>query len=594
MEKRETNEKKYYNSNLESVLKKYITRQKYGDFAIILEDIFQRRAYEFDFSESHMEEEVSNFVKNVDTVEFSPTEDMCFKRAMGVYIPGQKAIRLNQDYYLREVKTKPELEFGTKLFETLTHEAYHAISDKNNVMGLVYSIRGESFWRGTALNEVFTETAANRACFPRGSKEAEQYRSDTDGYPDITFVTNLLAASVGLTEKEILRAGVQNRGKLMEAISSKFPDGKPSDEAYKMIQKFEGSLDIIYNIRYSDNQKTDKEKDIESQLMGSSLVSVYETAFKLASYQIEHDDKPITQETLADATYRYSKLEKIMQDSLSTFRQYNAISFDLKDSILNTVEPSKTKLANKIAGFDALIKQGYKITDARDFEIAEDLAKKGMLPKKAKILSKKYGVMVQEGTSSMVSSITDDMEYEAYVMKEDFDNGNQWDNKDVAVVIKRKFINEMERKGLLVSKETEEIPVVNDLDKTEEIPVVDELDKTEELPVVDELDKTEELPVVEEEKKGLFGKIKDSINNIVTRFKNRNQQKLNSGEQGRLTRENDNSEYYASLATKTVEKEDPFSQYVVKPNSSVLKVEELNIGTNKNKEQQDIEYDDER
>ena len=37
MEKRETNEKKYYNRNLEPVLRQYITRGKYGDFAIILQ-----------------------------------------------------------------------------------------------------------------------------------------------------------------------------------------------------------------------------------------------------------------------------------------------------------------------------------------------------------------------------------------------------------------------------------------------------------------------------------------------------------------------------------------------------------------------------
>lgn len=587
MEKSEINEKKYYNTNLDLVLRKYITREKYGDFAIILQDIFQRRAYEFDFSEEHIADEVANFVNRVETVEFASKDDMIFERAMGVYIPGEKSIRLSQDYYLQDIKSKTELEFGTKLFETLTHEVYHGIADRGEYNGLVYSRVGETFSRGTALNEVFTETAANRACFPRGSKEAEQYRSDTDGYPDITFVSNLLAASVGLTEKEILRTGIQNRGKLMEAISSKFPKEKSFDEAYKMIEKIEGSLDIIYNVRYSNKEKTETEKDLEAQLMGSSLVTLYETAFKLASYQIENDDKPINQETLADATYRYSKLEKIMQDSLTTFKNYNAIPFDYEQRILNSVEKSQNSLANRVAGFDAIVKQGYRITNPKDLKITTDLAKKGMLQKKAKVLNKKYGIIVPEGTSETVSSLTDDMEYEAYVMKEDFDNGEQWDNSDVAVVIKRRFVEEMERKGLIRK------PTEAELADTEELPVVKEdINKTEELPVVDELDKTEEIPLVDEDKKnkGLLGKLKDSINIIVTRFKNRNQQKLNPG-QGNIAREDDNSEYYASLATKTVEKEDPFSKYIVKPKAPSLKLEEINFSDDKSKEKKDREDD---
>ena len=181
------------------------------------------------------------------------------------------------------------------------------------------------------------------------------------------------------------------------------------------------------------------------------------------------------------------------------------------------------------------------------------------------------------------------MEYEAYVMKEDFDNGEQWDNSSVAVVIKRRFVEEMERKGLIRQ------PTEFELADTEEIPVVNDLDKTEEIPVIDDLDKTEEIPVVDEDKKnkGLFGKLKDSINTIVTRFKNRNQQKLNPGGQENMSREDDNSEYYASLATKTVEKEDPFAQYMVEPkNVSTLKVEDLKVSTDKSKETQNKEYDD--
>lgn len=196
MEKNNSNEKLYYNDNLNRILSQYITYQKYGDFAVILKDIFHRRAYEFEFSNEHILDEVMNFVNNVQKVSFVPRGEMSFERAMGVYMPAEHEIRLNQDFFANCEITLPEEQFGEKMFETLTHEVYHGIGDRKSGTGLTYYnyLRGQ--WDGTALDEVFVETAANRASIARKPEDAEHYRSDTDGYPDITFATNLLAASV--------------------------------------------------------------------------------------------------------------------------------------------------------------------------------------------------------------------------------------------------------------------------------------------------------------------------------------------------------------------------------------------------------------
>lgn len=196
MEKDRSNEKLYYNNNLDKLLSMYITRERYGDFAIILKDIFHRRAYEFDFSNEHMLDEVMRFANNVQKVSFVPQSEMSFERAMGVYMSAEREIRLSQDYFANCEISLTEEQFGEKMFETLTHEVYHGISNDKNGIGLTYYNYLHRQWEGTALDEVFTETAANRASIARTPEDAERYRSDTDGYPDITFATNLLAASV--------------------------------------------------------------------------------------------------------------------------------------------------------------------------------------------------------------------------------------------------------------------------------------------------------------------------------------------------------------------------------------------------------------
>lgn len=600
MEIKETNEKTYYSQSLERMLSKYITREGYGDFTNILREIFHRRSYEFNFSEEQIEREVANFVKNVKNIGFVPKEEMSSPTAMGVYMPQTSEIKINQDHYLRYVNSLSEETFGSQLFETLTHEVYHAITDIKSELGLMYYKNGE--WRGAALNEVFTETAANRTCISRGAIEAEQYRADTDGYPDITFFSNLLAASIGVSEKEILQGGTQNRKQLMEVIASKFPKGRPYNEAQKLFDKLEASLDTVYNARYKNVAQTEDEKNVQEQILSGALSTMYQTAFELASHQIQNDNQEITSESLADITYRYSKMEKIMIDSATTFESWGAISPESKQRIFLNTGKSREALASKVVGFDTLVRQGNKITSKTDLETSIKLAKRGILPQKSHILSQRYGISISKVTPLSVYEITDNLQHDEYVMREDFDNGRQWNNIDVAIVIKRAFISDMEKKGLLYKpsaielQETEELPIIDpdkteelpviDPDKTEELPVIDP-DKTEELPVVDP-DKTEELPVVDGElkKKGFFTKLNDYINTIVTRFKNRNQPKLPQGKETK----HDNSEYYASLATQSLESS--LDKYIVGPQPK-LKIEDIRV-SNESKQNEIIQEDEER
>lgn len=572
MEEKETNEKLYYNRNLDKILSKYIDRSQYGDFAIILKDIFQRRAYEFDFSETHMEMEVANFIQRVKTVEFVPSGEMRIAGAMGVFIPNEATIRLNQNFFSNLERNKSEMEFGSAMYETLTHEVYHGISAYDGRTGLKYYSPAENCCVGTALNEIFTETAANRASIPRGTKEAEQYRADTDGYADITFVTNLLAASVGLSEKELLRAGIQNRGELMQLISSKFPAKGSFDHASKLFEKIENSLDLVYNIRYSQKgNQTPDEKDAEAQLLETSLKTLYGTSFELASYQIENDNKEITPETVADAQYRYLKMSKIMEDSLDSLNKYNAVSLDSIKNIYQGTLDIRNGLAERVVGMNTYVKEGYKITNPRDLNRIAKLAKNGHIRSATIPLQEMYGVNIAENTIMEVHSITQDLEYERRVMQEDFDNGKRWENKDVAIVIKRVFDKDMERKIALENEKTEEIPVVDD--------------KTEELPVVDD-DKTEELPVVDENKKNFFGKLRNTISNIVVRLKNINQPKL---DEGTHLRENDNSEYFANLVNgfSRNELENTLDQYKVEVDISKINKVHQQDAEEKIKEQED-------
>lgn len=542
MENNSDYEKKYYNASLDEVLSKYITDKRYGEFAPIVKDIFQRRAYEFDFSDKHIEDEVKNFVKKAKKIEFASDEEFEKDTTMGVYKSGQKKIQLNKTYFSFKLRDYDNIDAGEMLYETLTHEVYHAISDRPNSMGVeTYNYLKRS-WEGAALNEVITEVSANRAAFSRTYKDSERGRSDTDGYSDITFVANLLAASIGVTEKEFLRAGLQNRKELMKVFNSKFPSNSIARTAKKeYFDKIEASLNMVYNLDYK-KRDDDEPVEIRSQLRKSALTTLYKSAYELALFQISHDKSHDGISLADEASFRFLKMERIFVDSAKYFENKGYINRADADKMYDEVYGSRQQMVNKVLSLTG--KKSYK--DLDQYAISNNA-------------------------------------YGQYILQEDFDNRRAWNNRDVA----ERMVDVFEKSFDVYH--TEPIPIVEDSDRiTEPVPVVD--DQTEPMDTLDDTEEiTEKISVLEklnDTRKGLTDRFRQTVDIIITRFKNRNLAKLN---QAREERMEDNSEYYASLVSnKDYAKQSEIDKYKV--NVSSLHVENITVST---EERQDERIEDE-
>lgn len=576
MNQEENFEKEYYSEELERKLSKIISRNKYGDFALIVREIFHRRAYEFGFSEHEIISEAQNFVRNVNNIHFGEASEFDSPTIMGVYKGGEKTIAINQDFYLDAEKRLPPQVFGDKMFETLTHEVYHAINHMSNeVLGQMYYDGNNNIWRGAALNEIITETAADRTSYARTSKDAEQFRRDTDGYGSITFATNLLAASLGVTEKEFLKAGVQHRGVLEELVFSKFPQdrryGAYARDSY--MAAFEQSLDTIYNIEYNNNQtqQTPEEYQMKRSLLKGALIGLYEQSYQLANFQISVSPNDVDRRFTAEALHRFSKLEKITADSLNSFAQRYNFSQEEINEIYTAINQPRMDLGTRVVGMDMLQKQGHKIANLEELAIQKNFAKRCVIFESNNItmLNQVYGIEVPRMIGAQAAmGITTDLEYDSYILKEDFDNGKMWDKGDAGIVTRKIFLEDMRRKRQKTQSDksffkriVEKATKTFDPDKTEELPIVD-FDKTEELPIVNDPYKTEPLPIVdnakiEESKQETKGKdsfvsnITKTLKNFFEQISNRNQKRLPAPRQN--NERQDNSSYYAGLVTSNQE-----------------------------------------
>lgn len=493
------NEKEYYDKNLERILRSKITREKYGDFALILEEIFQRRAYEFDFLLEQMEQEVENFVRNVNSIEFVSKEEMNGSpNAMGIYCPGEFTIKLNESHFYNKFKNDLDNnQLGIEVFETLTHEVYHAISDysKDGYLGLSY--KDGQKWKGNALNEIFTETAADRASYGKKVEEADNYRNQTSGYTDITFVTNLLAASIGVSEKEVLKAGVQNRGTLSELFYSKFPNFNEADFAKNdLFDPIETDLDIIYNASYNPNSDYIT-YDMRKNLVKSSLIALYNNIYELASFQIAVDVSKELSDSAADATYRFLKMEKIMKDSLKYFKKIEVIDKNDIKEIEKYTHNSRNTMAIKVNGLNNLNDEKFKINDPTILQEQFERVKRNEFYKESNInmLKNNYGFNLVYKNIKEIQDDTKDLKYTNYILKEDYDNGLQWDNTSASIVTKKIFDKRLQEMLKIGAEKTQELPIITD----------------------DMLEKKEE---------SFLSKIKNGFKNIIKKFQNRNLKQL--------------------------------------------------------------------
>lgn len=484
------NVKQHYNRRLDLILSRYITPKRYGEFAPVLKEIFQRRAYEYEFTEKEMKLQVSNFVDNVKKIEFASEDEDELEYDEGSYSHNSETIYINRDYLINlEKEGISRTEIVEELFETLTHEVYHAIVDIEDDTGLAHWDDVTEQYSGNALDEIFTEVSADRTSFSRTAEDAERYRSRTTGYSKITFAVNLLAAGLGVTEKKLLKSGIQNRHELMKLFTSRFPNENTAQFAKKeLFDKFEASLDIVYNALY---QSDDIAYEVNSQMMSSALTSLYANIYNLAILQTSYNMEEPTDEYISSVHYRFLKMERIMKDSLDDFKSGGYINDEQIQYVNYMTSILRSTMANKV------------------------LELKGITtPQVDPVLT--------------VTSATQDMLYNGIVIREDFDNGKQWDNEEV---INRIF-----------SIYDKNVPRIQQYEDTLEMPTV----MVEDLQFVD----TDVTPVVtdemtQENKTGIFDKIKTNISAFFIRLKNSRQAKLNPPQEAST----DKSEYYASLAT---------------------------------------------
>lgn len=203
--------KEYFNEEIAQLIKEMVPENTYGEFTELVHEIILRRYYTFNLSKEQIIKDINNLLENCEKIEFS--SNFKANTRVGSIVLSKKLIKINSSFF----EKNPDHE---RMYKTLTHEIYHGMIGRKNEKGKTYTgleFLDESGNRhGIALNEVFNETAADLSTYAKDESFERDFYKKTMGYPNITFVVPLLAASLGVTVKEFAKIGIKTQEEIKE------------------------------------------------------------------------------------------------------------------------------------------------------------------------------------------------------------------------------------------------------------------------------------------------------------------------------------------------------------------------------------------
>lgn len=304
--------KNYKNPRLEAYFNKYISQMSIDDkFKPYIVDILLRRAYQFKLTPEEIKTDVEVIMASLKEIKVVKQDELGVKWATAVYSSNEKCIKLGPS----ALKESDQL-----LYQTLTHEVYHAlcrdpVTMEDRLSGGSNRFTGQY---NSSLLETIVEKASFKTIFSTKPNNA-YYNNNSRGYKDMTFILDAIEAVYGVNEQALLRRGIQSRDNLAEFLGSTIGENK--EDTLKFLDKLEMHFSRLHRSMYplpNNKNLTPDEKLQEIQRSLSDLKKVCEEKFadRIEHFSIENlDDVDL-------ASFDFNKLDAIFSERANYFNSF--------------------------------------------------------------------------------------------------------------------------------------------------------------------------------------------------------------------------------------------------------------------------------
>lgn len=317
--------KNYMNPSLKAYFDKYISKmtidERYKPYIV---DILMRRAYQYQLTPQEIQQDVYTIMSSLVKINISHMENPDY---MGLYTPSKHLIELDED---RINKMSPE-----NLYEILTHEVYHALSNDPNLghdkLGGFNRFTGN--WNASLL-ETIVEKASYKTVFGTDTHNA-YYNNNAFGYSDMTFIMDALEAVYGVNEQAILRNGIQGRQQLATFLGAAI--GENPKDTLVFLDKLEMHFTRLHRTLYpEDNQSIDN--TTRCQEIPRSLADIKKVCMQKLTDRIDNIS-PSEIDTIDYIAFDFNKLNAIFNERCDYFSEDlvrdDGTQIDIRDFMRN-------------------------------------------------------------------------------------------------------------------------------------------------------------------------------------------------------------------------------------------------------------------
>ena len=350
----------------------------------ILVDILMRRSLEYELNKEEIERDLNRLNNNVEEIIVDDNEG---KDWGGLTTPAERTIRLGTTY-LDAIKL--DKNNRAILYETLTHEVYHALdyNEEDDKFGL----EGEDGFVNRPLHEIIVEKAADRMLSENNSLINLPHEWNyTNGYRNSTFITDIIESTYGVTEKEFLSSAIKGgKERLIKTLANKV--GEEPEETKKFLEDIQTHFNTQFYLYYYKEEET--KKNVDKDKVKISMANIYKVSINKMNSLIQNkklNNLEETKEYVENLKYNYNKLNRTMEQSLSIQR----IQGTVYDSAFRETISDRAILENRIHNMDEILKYSNEIeskenilkmlNDAKDNKISKEDENIKKIDEKSKI-----------------------------------------------------------------------------------------------------------------------------------------------------------------------------------------------------------------
>lgn len=314
----------------------------------LLVEVLLRRANEFDLSSQDIYQDMISLCNNLKKIEISKMPKG-YESAAGVYMGQENTIRIAPKY-LRQALNTGDYE---TLYEIFTHEVYHALCADENGQDRLVSYNKYCNQYNATLREAIVEKAADRCVFSRNPNEktAPYLHQNKFGYSDITFITDAIEATYGVTEKAFLKHAIMGRDRLVEFLAAVSNEEK--EDTYDFLDRIEMNYTRLHGALYGKPAQTGK---VLAQTLTDTMSSMYiicedQMQKRIINQPIE--DLKEADRCALDFKYDHNKLVTAMEHGINGFG-YRTDTKKLRENVEGRVASFRDATISRICDFSEI------------------------------------------------------------------------------------------------------------------------------------------------------------------------------------------------------------------------------------------------